>query len=112
MSSAVPFPPQVVLDNTALHRIAADRLHIDTPTFAQINQLVRISLIVVSTVDFHIAGQDRLTVGSFRCLDREMVVSKRFHSRAGQMKENESTGAVKQVTARQLTKFLMFSTVA
>ncbi|CAG2213772.1 TUBG [Mytilus edulis] len=30
----------VVLDNTALHRIAADRLHIDTPSFAQINQLV------------------------------------------------------------------------
>ena len=31
---------QVVLDNTALNRIAADRLHIDTPTFAQVNQLV------------------------------------------------------------------------
>merc|ERR1719402_1860462 len=30
----------VVLDNTALNRIAADRLHIDTPTFAQVNQLV------------------------------------------------------------------------
>lgn len=33
---------QVVLDNTALHRIAADRLHIDTPSFAQINQLVSV----------------------------------------------------------------------
>ena len=31
---------QVVLDNTALHRIAAERLHMDNPTFAQINQLV------------------------------------------------------------------------
>lgn len=31
---------KVVLDNTALNRIAADRLHIDTPTFAQVNQLV------------------------------------------------------------------------
>ncbi|XP_067649295.1 tubulin gamma-1 chain-like [Haliotis asinina] len=30
----------VVLDNTALNRIAADRLHIDTPSLAQINQLV------------------------------------------------------------------------
>ena len=31
---------QVVLDNTALHRIAAERLHIDNPSFTQINQLV------------------------------------------------------------------------
>ena len=30
----------VVLDNTALNRIAAERLRIDSPTFAQINQLV------------------------------------------------------------------------
>jgi tubulin gamma len=35
---------QVVLDNTALNRIAADRLHIETPTFAQVNQLVSNSL--------------------------------------------------------------------
>lgn len=32
----------VVLDNTALHRIASDRLHIENPTFAQINSLVSI----------------------------------------------------------------------
>ena len=31
---------QVVLDNAALNRIAADRLHIQNPTFAQTNQLV------------------------------------------------------------------------
>jgi len=30
----------VVLDNTALNRIAADRLHIPNPTFSQVNQLV------------------------------------------------------------------------
>ena len=30
----------VVLDNTALNRIASDRLHIETPSFAQINSLV------------------------------------------------------------------------
>ena len=30
----------VVLDNTALNRIAAERLHIDAPSFEQINQLV------------------------------------------------------------------------
>ena len=30
----------VVLDNTALNRIATDRLHIATPTFAQIKELV------------------------------------------------------------------------
>ena len=33
---------QVVLDNTALHRIAADRLQIENPTFSQINHLVYI----------------------------------------------------------------------
>ena len=32
---------QVVLDNTALNRIAAERLKIEKPTFSQINQLVR-----------------------------------------------------------------------
>mmetsp|Transcript_12991 Transcript_12991/g.39994 ORF Transcript_12991/g.39994 Transcript_12991/m.39994 type:complete len:464 (+) Transcript_12991:168-1559(+) len=30
----------VVLDNTALNRIATDRLHLDNPTFAQVNSLV------------------------------------------------------------------------
>ena len=30
----------VVLDNTALNRIAADRLRLDTPSFSQINELV------------------------------------------------------------------------
>lgn len=32
--------PQVVLDNTALNLIATDRLHIQNPSFSQINQLV------------------------------------------------------------------------
>ena len=31
----------VILDNTALNRIAAERLGIANPTFSQINQLVR-----------------------------------------------------------------------
>ncbi|KAG9474256.1 hypothetical protein GDO78_004525 [Eleutherodactylus coqui] len=35
-----PFALQVVLDNTALNRIATDRLHIQNPSFSQINQLV------------------------------------------------------------------------
>jgi tubulin gamma len=30
----------VVLDNTALNRIAVDRLHIENPTFSQTNALV------------------------------------------------------------------------
>jgi len=34
----------VVLDNGALARIAADRLHVQTPSFDQTNQLVRYSL--------------------------------------------------------------------
>ncbi len=40
---------QVVLDNTALHRIAAERMHIENPTFAQINQLVS-GILTVNTV--------------------------------------------------------------
>lgn len=36
----VCFVCQVVLDNTALNRIATDRLHIQNPSFSQINQLV------------------------------------------------------------------------
>ena len=35
----------VVLDNTALNRIAAERLRISKPTFAQVNQLVGRTLI-------------------------------------------------------------------
>jgi tubulin gamma len=34
---------QVVLDNTALNRIAVDRLNVENPTFAQVNSLVRFS---------------------------------------------------------------------
>lgn len=34
---------QVILDNTALNRIAAERLGIPNPTFSQINHLVGIS---------------------------------------------------------------------
>ena len=34
----------VVLDNGALSRIAADRLHVQEPSFSQTNQLVRITL--------------------------------------------------------------------
>ena len=32
---------QVVLDNTALHRIASEKMHMSNVSFAQINQLVR-----------------------------------------------------------------------
>lgn len=38
----------VVLDNTALNRIAADRLKIQNPTFTQINSLVS-TIMSVST---------------------------------------------------------------
>lgn len=36
----------VVLDNAALTRIAADRLHIQDPSFVQTNQLVRLSAVL------------------------------------------------------------------
>lgn len=40
LSSFLCVVNQVVLDNTALNRIATDRLHIQNPSFSQINQLV------------------------------------------------------------------------
>ncbi|XP_059138536.1 tubulin gamma-1 chain [Physella acuta] len=45
----------VVLDNTALNRIAADRLHIDTPTFAHVNQLVS-TVMATSTTTLRYPG--------------------------------------------------------
>lgn len=39
----------VVLDNTALNRIATDRLHIQNPTFTQINSLVSTIMSVSTT---------------------------------------------------------------
>uniref|UniRef100_A0A1B6EA50 Tubulin gamma chain n=1 Tax=Clastoptera arizonana TaxID=38151 RepID=A0A1B6EA50_9HEMI len=39
----------VVLDNTALNRIASDRLHIQNPTFAEINSLVSTVMSVSTT---------------------------------------------------------------
>jgi tubulin gamma len=52
----------VVLDNAALARIATDRLHIQTPTFEQTNQLVRSSR-VVRMVDERIYKFNNLTLG-------------------------------------------------
>jgi tubulin gamma len=45
----------VVLDNTALHRIAADRLHMENPTFGQINHLVS-TVMSVSTTTLRYPG--------------------------------------------------------
>lgn len=39
----------VVLDNTALNRIASDRLHIQNPSFTQINKLVSTIMSVSTT---------------------------------------------------------------
>lgn len=44
----------VVLDNTALNRIAADRLKIQNPTFTQINSLVStIMSVSTATLRYH-----------------------------------------------------------
>lgn len=45
----------VVLDNTALNRIAADRLHIPNPTFSQVNQLVS-TIMATSTTTLRYPG--------------------------------------------------------
>lgn len=41
----------VVLDNGALARISADRLHVSTPTFDQTNQLVRKPMIYMDRMN-------------------------------------------------------------
>lgn len=48
---------QVVLDNTALNRIATDRLHIQNPSFSQINQLVSETLLSVKTYSLQLFSQ-------------------------------------------------------
>ena len=45
----------VVLDNTALDRIAVERLHMDTPTFSQINSLVS-TVMAASTTTLRYPG--------------------------------------------------------
>lgn len=45
----------VVLDNTALNRIAADRLHIPNPTLSQVNQLVS-TIMATSTTTLRYPG--------------------------------------------------------
>ena len=45
----------VVLDNTALNRIASERLHIENPSFAQINQLVS-TIMATSTATLRYPG--------------------------------------------------------
>ena len=45
----------VVLDNTALDRIAVERLHVETPTFAQINSLVS-TVMAASTTTLRYPG--------------------------------------------------------
>ncbi|ELU13962.1 hypothetical protein CAPTEDRAFT_174186 [Capitella teleta] len=45
----------VVLDNTALHKIACERLHLENPTFQQVNQLVS-TVMSVSTATLRYPG--------------------------------------------------------
>ena len=45
----------VVLDNTALNRIASERLNIENPSFTQINQLVS-SIMAMSTTTLRYPG--------------------------------------------------------
>jgi tubulin gamma len=51
----------VVLDNTALDRIAVERLHVENPTFAQINSLVS-TVMAASTTTLRYPG------GTLSCL--------------------------------------------
>lgn len=52
----------VVLDNTALDRIAAERLHNEAPTFSQINSLVS-TVMAASTTTLRYPGAARRAAG-------------------------------------------------
>jgi len=52
----------VVLDNTALDRIAVERLHVENPTFAQINSLVS-TVMAASTTTLRYPGEARTRRG-------------------------------------------------
>jgi hypothetical protein len=54
----------VVLDNTALNRIATERLHIANPTFAQVNSLVS-TVMAASTATLRYPGAHPSVL--FRC---------------------------------------------
>jgi tubulin gamma len=56
----------VVLDNTALDRIAVERLHVEKPTFAQINSLVS-TVMAASTTTLRYPG------GRWRCAGQQHV---------------------------------------
>lgn len=48
----IRFLHQVVLDNTALNRIATERLKKATPTLAELNQLVKSKSLFLNDKDF------------------------------------------------------------
>jgi hypothetical protein len=59
----------VVLDNGALARINADRLHLQTPSFDQTNQLVRVFLLFLSASATPLKGCAEMEcLCVFRCL--------------------------------------------
>lgn len=55
----------VVLDNTALNRIAADRLKIQNPTFTQINSLVSTIMSVSTTTLRYVTFLDYVSLKNF-----------------------------------------------
>jgi len=58
----------VVLDNGALARIAADRLHIQTPSFDQTNQLVCMAdLLILILLFSHSSGRDDVGLNGDGC---------------------------------------------
>jgi hypothetical protein len=59
----------VVLDNTALDRIAVERLHVENPTFAQINSLVSTVMAASTTTLRYPGGRG----GEFMCMTYECV---------------------------------------
>lgn len=51
VSSSMLICGQVLLDNAAINRIAAEKLHIANPNFSQANQLVLVPAIANSVTD-------------------------------------------------------------
>ena len=93
----------VVLDNTALNRIASDRLRIDTPSFAQINELVSTIMSVSTATLRYPSYMNNDLIGKFTIYDSKKKKQKYFITKKqmqGTMKKVLRVTCVHITTAR------------
>ena len=100
----------VVLDNTALNRIAVDRLHIQNPTFAQTNALVS-AVMAASTTTLRYPGyMNNDLVGLVASLDPDAAVplfDDGVHAADARQRARTRTPAVRKTTVLDVMRRLL-----